>query len=143
MPVSETLNRSAASFGRHAVGGHFDDDIAGFGELDRVAHEIDQHLPQAAGIADEAVGNIGLDATGELEPLLVRGQGEQPYGSFHRIAQAERNRFEREPAGLDFRDVEDVVQDAKQRLGRLVRRADVLALTRGRAASGARGPSSR
>ncbi len=63
-------------FGRHAVGGHLDDDIAGFGELDRVAHEIDQHLPQAAWIADQAVGNVGLDAAGQLEALFVGAQGE-------------------------------------------------------------------
>ena len=84
---------------------------------------LTQHLAQAARIADERVGHVGRDVARQLEPLLVRARREQPDGVLDRVAQAERHVLERQPPRFDLREVEDVVDDRQQRLGRLVARS--------------------
>ncbi len=41
--------------------------LAVFGELDGVAGEIDEHLPQAVGVAAQAIGDVRVHVIGELE----------------------------------------------------------------------------
>ena len=48
------------------------------GELDGVADQVDEDLPQPAGVADQVVGDVGRDVAGQLQPLLVRRAGPAP-----------------------------------------------------------------
>ena len=63
---------------RQAASGNAYDDLALLGELDGVAHQIEQHLPQPARVADQGVGHVGLDVAGQLQPLLVGAHGQGP-----------------------------------------------------------------
>ena len=63
MPVSRTVKRRPTSaLGSRAVAGdfHAHDHLALVGELDGVAHQVEQHLPQPAGVADQGVGHVRL-----------------------------------------------------------------------------------
>ena len=77
-----------------------------------------------AGVADDGVGHVGRDVAGELEPLLVRPHGRacaacRPTSSRRSNGVA----VELELARLDLREVEDVVDDRQQRLGRVLARS--------------------
>ena len=107
-----------------------DDDLALLGELDGVADQVDQDLAQPAGVADQRVGDIGGDPAGQLQALGVRRSARVCSVSFHGFAQRERCRVEAELAGLDLGEIEDVVDDRQQRIGRAFHQAEVLALPR-------------
>ena len=98
MPVSDTVKRQRrlASVGRRPP--HVDDHFAALGELDGVADQVDQHLAQAPGIADERVGHVRSNVAGQLEPFLVRARRQQAHGVLDDVAQVERDVFERQAA---------------------------------------------
>ena len=48
-----------------------DDNLALVGEFDRVADEVDQHLPQAARVAAQVGGDIGMDEADHLKSLFL------------------------------------------------------------------------
>ncbi len=97
-------------------------------ELDGIGGQVDQHLPKAAGVADESVGDTRIDVEVEAEPLLARPQDERVERVAQRRPQREGGRVEIEPAGFDFREVEDVVDDRQQRVGRQLHHVEVFAL---------------
>ena len=72
--------------------------LAVLGELDRVAHEVDEDLPQPRRVAHQALGHVGGDAPGELEPLLVGPQAQRPQRVAERLPQVELGREELEAA---------------------------------------------
>lgn len=59
------------------------------------------------------------------------GWGEDGQGVLQQVAQIERNMVEHQFAGLDFREVEDFVDDAQQAVGGLFDGAQVVELARG------------
>ena len=92
-------------------------DLSRFGELDRIAYEVQQHLPQPQGIAHQQAVNAGRRRRHELHALRL-GLGRQHVDRLaqqHR--QVHRSRVEHELAGLDLGQVEDVVEDQHQRTG--------------------------
>jgi hypothetical protein len=107
-----------------------DANLAPFGELDRVVAVVDQDLPQAQGIADEHFGNVGGDVEDQFDPLLVRLFADQVDEVVEHVGQLELGRLDAQLAGLDFREIENVVDDAEQVLARLQHLADVVALPR-------------
>ena len=67
-----------------------DHDLAALGELDRVADQVDEDLPQPARVADEGVGHVGGDLAGQLQPLRVRrGRPACSSSSLEGVAQVE------------------------------------------------------
>ena len=48
-----------------------------FRELDGVAHQIDNNLPQTPRVADESMGNARIDATSQFQLLVARSQRQQ------------------------------------------------------------------
>ena len=46
-------------------------DLAPLGELDGVAHQVDDDLAEAVGVAREGIGHVGRDVVGQLQPFLV------------------------------------------------------------------------
>ena len=92
-------------------------DLARLGEFHRIADEVREHLPQPAGIAAQALGHAGLDERSELQPLAVRALGEQLHRALDHLLELEIDLLEDEHAGLDLREIEDVVDDGQQRVG--------------------------
>jgi hypothetical protein len=60
-----------------AGGFHAHDHFPFVGELDRVAHQVEQDLPQPSRVPDERVGHLRLHVGDQLQPFLVgpHGQG--------------------------------------------------------------------
>ena len=70
------------------VGPDGDEHVALLGELDRVAHEVDQNLAEPERIADERCGNRGIDVDEQLERLLIGAHGERPKRFVDHVARA-------------------------------------------------------
>ena len=103
-------------------------DFALVRELDGVAEDVQEHLAQSAGVADEVGRHVGRDVVGELEPFLRGAERQQLGGVADGLAEIERGVVELEPLRFDLREVEDVVDDPEQRLGRRLHRVEVLVL---------------
>ena len=100
------------------------------GELDGVAHQVDEHLAQPRGVALHAFGHVGGDVDDELQPFFGGAGGHAAAGGGHGGAQGQRQPLQRQLAGLDLGEVQDVVEDGQQRLRRLLHHVQVLALHR-------------
>ena len=113
---------------RAGIGDGEDDVVVGFpgaqadgGVLrrksDGIGQEIIQHLHHAAFVAHE-VADVGIDVDPEFdavggEPVLdALGRG------FDGLADIDRAQIERHGAGVDGGEIEDVVDDGEQRIGR-------------------------
>ena len=99
-----------------------------FGELDGVANEVQQDLAQPRRISATRPLNRRIDPRGELDAFLPTPGLEQPRRAFYGIHQVEIGRFEFELSGIKLRDVEDVIDDAQQRLGGALHHHGVAAL---------------
>ena len=110
---------------------HAHDHLALFGELDGVADQVEQHLPQPAGVADQGVGHVRLHVANQLQPLLVGPHGQGPQGVAQSRPQGEVGRVQLQLAGLDLGEVEQVVDDAQQVVGRRLDRLQALPLVLG------------
>ena len=113
-PVSITSHWSLGSAVSRSTNRTRDLDLAGFRELDGIAHEVDEDLPQSRGI-----GLNGLrDGT---DVLQVQGQalglGPHPHQRDH-VAEDGQGRdgqaFDLQLAGLDLGEIEDVVDQAQE-----------------------------
>ena len=114
------------------------------GELDRVREQVEQHLPQAGRVADDRR---------RARPSSIRQPSSRPFSAGARrddveraldaLAQVERLALELELAGLDLREVEDVVDHVQQRVAARADDLGELALLAGRARCRAAGRSCR
>ena len=77
--------------------------------------QVDEHLAQAAGSPRTRSGTCGVDVADQLEPLAVRAAVAEQLAaaSSSVLAQVEVDVVELELAGLDLREVENVVDDAR------------------------------
>ena len=104
------------------VGGLLDIDrqrhLAVFGELDRIAEQVDHHLPQTGRIADDTPRHFRTNVGNQFQTFLVRAHRQHTHRLLQHIAQLEGQGFELHLAGLDLRKVENVIDDGQQRLGR-------------------------
>ena len=93
------------------------------GELDRVADQVEQHLPQPARVADQGVGHVRLHVADQFQPLVPGPHAQGPHGVAQRRPEREVGRDQLQLAGLDLLEVEQVVDEAEEvvggRLGRL------------------------
>ena len=95
-------------------------DVAALGELDRVADQVRQDLPQPRRVADERRrARPASMSQMQLEPLLIaRASASGLSVSRDQSADENGDGLELELARLDLREVEDVVEDRQQRVGR-------------------------
>ena len=116
MPVSRTAKRrptSSLGRGRRRRPPRCTTTSPSFGELDGVADQVEQHLPQPAGVADQGVGHVRLHVADQFQPLLVGAHGQGAQGVADRRPQREVGRVQLQLAGLDLGEVEQVVDDAR------------------------------
>ena len=95
-------------------------DLAALGELHRVADQVEQHLAAAAtGRPRSAPGSCGgMREHAAPGPCSSAFRPTTSATLSTHVAEVERDRLHVELAGLDLREVEDVVDDAEQRFGR-------------------------
>ena len=101
--------------------------LAGGREAHRIGEQIEQRLAHAPLVGDEAA-DVGRGA--DLEPDAVLDQAVlHPFGGrFHGPADVDGAEIERHGAGVDGGEVEDVVDDREQRVGRDRDVAEIFAL---------------
>jgi hypothetical protein len=88
-------------------------DLAGSRELDRVAHQIDQDLPQTGDVADDPARNHRIDVHDELQALFSGTPAQQVHSVFHARHQIDGLMLQLEFARFDFREIEDVIDDGQ------------------------------
>ena len=86
-------------------------------ESDGVGQQIIQHLHHAAFVADEAA-DIGIDVDLELDAVGGEPVLDAFGGGLDGLADIDRAEFERHRAGVDGGEIEDVVDEREQRVGR-------------------------
>ncbi len=99
---------------------HADDDLASLGELDRVADQVDEDLTQPVGIAPVAGAEVGRDLASHFEVLLAHGSGEQKRHLVDEPSELEVAILELRTPRLEFRKIENVVDDAQEAIRRLL-----------------------
>jgi hypothetical protein len=105
-----------------------DDHLTVLGELDGIADQVQDHLPQPVRVADQAVRHVRGDVERQLQAFLVGALGHRLDGVGQRVAQRKLRRHQFQLTGLDFREVKDVVEDGEEGLGRGLDQTQVLAL---------------
>ncbi len=120
------LDRGVRSAVRDRAGA--DDHLTPLGELERVAEQIGQDLPQAIRVAAEEARHARVERGGELEALAMGALGEELDDLLDRLPQIEVDHLELELAGFHLREVEHVVDDAEERRAARPERLHVLAL---------------
>ncbi len=101
---------------RRGAGRRRDRGAAAFGELHRIAGEIEQHLAQPRRIADHAAGQALVDRTRDLDALRLRARAEQLDDVLDQRAEREGPRLEVEPARLDLGEIENILDQREQRV---------------------------
>src|SRR5262249_35544219 len=95
-----------------------DDHLAGAGELDGVVDQVHADLTHAQRIAHEYRGRALGRPDDELDALVGGTRGEQTGAFLEQRAQVEGQFLERDLAGVDLGQVEQVVDDLQQYPGR-------------------------
>jgi len=104
------------------------EDLAASRELDGIADEVRENLAKARHVSGHELRHARLDEVAEVQPLLRGRRAEQVESSFDALVEIERLRLEIEPARLDLREVEDVVDQHEQHVAALPHRFDEFTL---------------
>ena len=96
---------------------HLDRNAAMLGELDGVADQVQQDLTKPRLIPAKAAPGRRIDENAEVDPLLVGFRRQQADGGFDRVEELEIDDFEVDLAGLELRNIQNVVDQGEQRLG--------------------------
>ena len=134
MPVSRTSTTSAQrSADSRAAGRRRPETVSStspeLGELDGVRQQVDDDLPEAALVADDRPRQAVVDRVGQLEVLRGRQRARRRRARLRcTAAKIERSMLELDLAGLDLREVEDVVDDQQQGIAGRPDRLGVVAL---------------
>ena len=90
-------------------------DLARISELDRIPNEVKKDLTQAMWISDEVARNPWLEAQQELKVLLIGCLRREGAHGLDDILQIEVDLLHIELARLDFREIENVIDNTKKR----------------------------
>ena len=105
-----------------------DHHLAALGKLDGIPHQVEEDLAQAPGITHQRVGDIGTHVTGQLQPPLLRPEGQRLQGVGQGVPEIEGRLFHLQLAGLDLREVQDVVDEGQEGFRRVLDGGQVFAL---------------
>ncbi len=96
---------------------HLDRNTAMLGELDGVADQVQQDLTKPRLIPAKAAPGRRINENTEVDRLLVGFRRQQANGGLDRVEKLEIHHFEVDLAGLELRNIENVVNQREQRLG--------------------------
>ena len=125
---------AVGGFGARARNAH--QHAAAVGELDGVADEVEQHLPDLARIGGDQLRHVGFDMTAQPDILGEGARGEQFDDVVGDLAHRHRLRLRVEAPRLDLGVVEQILDQGKQRAGRGRDGADIGLLFRRQAGVG-------
>ena len=115
MPVSSTRTLSWTS-AIDDLAADIDQHMALFGELHRIAEQIGDDLAEAAGVADDMGRQARIDAHDQFEVLFGDARRHQRRDVLDRFGKPEGRRVQRQLAGIDLGEIENVVDDGEQRV---------------------------
>ena len=104
------------------------DDLALLGELHRVRQEVQHDLAEAPGVAEDRLGQVRAHRVGQLDALLRGRRRDHVERALDATRERERLGLEVDLAGLDLREVEDVVDDREEGVARRPDRVGEVAL---------------
>ena len=113
MPVSRTMK---ADFSGPDAGLDDQRNAAGRSELDGIAGEVEQHLPQPRSVADHVHRQPFVDIGGDLDLLGLGARRQQLGDVLDHARQRERPMFEIDLAGLDLGIVQQFLDQREQRV---------------------------
>ena len=93
---------------------NLDYDFAPGSELDCISHKIQHNLFQPGRISQQSIGCIRRNLTTEFEIFLVSLQAQGSDRVFQGIAQIEIDILEFHLARLNFREIQNVIDDGQQ-----------------------------
>ena len=131
IPVSRTEHLSCTFSPVRSIELDVEPNLAALGELHGVVDQVGQDLPETQRIAEQMFRDPWRDVRQELEALVVGLLRRQRRDRADHLVQPEVRGLDIEPAGLDLRKVEDVVDHGEQRRAGVVDLAHVVALLRG------------
>lgn len=105
-------------------------DGAALGELDGVADQVGEDLLQPLRVALQLDRGIPVDQADQFQLLLVGGRSQHGQGVLDQVAEIEREVFQNQLAGLDLREIEDLVDDPQQAFRRFLDGREVVLLAR-------------
>ena len=97
---------------------YLDEDFPGLGELQGIAEQINQHLAQAQRVADQRAGHIGVPGDEQLDVLLGGPVRKQIRQFLQQGLKLEVRVLDVELAGLDLGEIQNIVDQAQQGIGR-------------------------
>ena len=103
-------------------------DFTFFSELDGIAQEIDQDLPQTSHIAFDARGHIVIHDVGDVESFFDGAASREVQCGFDAFTQVKGLVFHIHLARFDLAEVEDVIDDGEQCIARVADGLSVVAL---------------
>ncbi len=95
----------------------FERHLTALRELHGIAQQVQQHLPQPAGITPQSGRHTGGDQGAQFQPLAGGRFRHHVQRILHDFAQLKIQVFEVQFAGLDLGEIEDVIDDGQQALG--------------------------
>ena len=104
--------------------------LALLGELDRIADQVEQDLPESSRIPPHEGRHVRVGQAREFQPLVRRLHGQHVDHILQGGADVEIQRLQVQLPGLDLGEVQDVVDQGHEGLGGRPRRSDVLELLR-------------
>jgi hypothetical protein len=90
--------------------------MSAFGELEGVVDEIAEHLGEPHRVADRLHRHVRRDRGRKIEILRLRPLAEQRHHGVDDLGRLHGNALELELAGLDLREVENVVDNGEKAL---------------------------
>ena len=103
--------------------GDANDHLAFLGELDRIAQQVRDHLAQAERVAPKGQWRVvGVELHRQFEAFGFGRLRHHRQRFLDRVGQTEVHRFQFQMPAFDFREVQDVVDDAQQMAPRCLHR---------------------
>ena len=88
--------------------------MPGRGELDGIAEQVDEHLAQTTGIAQQVAGNVGRNDTAHRQPLGERAGRHNVERIADLAVEVERDVFQIDVIGIKLCDVQHVVNELQE-----------------------------
>ena len=98
------------------------------GKLDGIAEQIADDLVQPQRVAQQGIGNLGVDLAMQRQAFFPGRQRQQPHRIAQTLAQRKRDALRFNTPRLDPGQIQRVIDDAQQRGSRGLHQAEILAL---------------
>src|SRR5215471_7555658 len=101
------------------------------GKLDGITDKVDDDLLETNRVAEDTIGQIGLNVAPQLQFFLVSARGKQTHCVFEGVTELEVSLVEFELPSLDLREIEQVIDQREQGIRGVLDHAQVFALLAG------------